>query len=144
MDNGSGTKFCRGLVETPLGMIHYKYTGSLASLLLNEHDDKDDSCCLPILAFHMSPRSTDEYTEVMPLLSKNSDPTASLALHVDDHHRRLTEMKKTKRSFRRRLVVAIDEPGYGDSDNPCRSCTLGEIADAYICVANHLGIQTLS
>jgi pimeloyl-ACP methyl ester carboxylesterase len=40
-----------------------------------------------------------------------------------------------------RLVVAIDELGYGQSDNPVRSCTLEEIADGALCVADSLGID---
>eukprot|EP00406_Dinophysis_acuminata_P035096 CAMPEP_0179374862 /NCGR_PEP_ID=MMETSP0797-20121207/87516_1 /TAXON_ID=47934 /ORGANISM="Dinophysis acuminata, Strain DAEP01" /LENGTH=294 /DNA_ID=CAMNT_0021090871 /DNA_START=84 /DNA_END=968 /DNA_ORIENTATION=- len=91
----------RGIVQTPLGGVHYVTSGSFESSLT------------PIVAFHMSPRSVDEYLEAMPLLSRDG-----------------------------RLVVAIDELGYGASDSPCRSCTLEEIADGALLVADHLGIQS--
>jgi len=61
----------------------------------------------------MSPRSVDEYREVMPLLSKNG-----------------------------RLVIAVDEFGYGASDNPNKSCTLEEIADAVLAVALSLYVKS--
>jgi len=91
----------RGIVQTPLGGVHYVTSGSFASELT------------PILAFHMSPRSTDEYKEAMVLLSAGG-----------------------------RLVVAIDELGYGCSDNPHESCTLEQIADGALLVANALGISS--
>jgi pimeloyl-ACP methyl ester carboxylesterase len=171
MDNSSNatcssTNFSRGLVETPLGMLHYKYTGSLPTASSSMFNDNDSAApnnnnnktktLLPILCFHMSPRSTDEYTEVMPLLSNPPAwllpvPGACRGRHVDARHRRLTEAAFTsttaessrheRQRQQQRLVVAIDEPGYGDSDNPRRSCTLDDIADAYIHVATHLGIQ---
>lgn len=90
----------RGIVQTPLGGVHYVTSGDFASPLT------------PIVAFHMSPRSVDEYTEAMPLLSHDG-----------------------------RLVVAIDELGYGNSDIPKRSCTLEEIAENALVVLEHLGIK---
>lgn len=97
----------RGLVPTPLGLIHYTATGG--------NDDGDGAKAkakngVPIVAFHMSPRSVDEYKEVQELSSD-------------------------------RLFVAMDEPGYGQSDNPPKSCTLDEIADCYLQVMDHLGIE---
>jgi len=67
----------------------------------------------PILAFHMNTRSVDEYREVMQLLSKNG-----------------------------RLVIAVDQFGYGASDNPKTSCTLEEIADAALAVALSLYVKS--
>ena len=94
----------RGLVSTPLGSLHYVATGSL-----------DSNALTPVLCFHMSPRSCDEYTEVQTILSSA------------DHGGR--------------LVIAIDEPGYGQSDNPTRSCSLDEIADCMLLVADALGVD---
>mmetsp|Transcript_25079 Transcript_25079/g.49095 ORF Transcript_25079/g.49095 Transcript_25079/m.49095 type:complete len:549 (-) Transcript_25079:60-1706(-) len=84
----------RGIIQTKLGGMHYVSSGNIRSKLT------------PILAFHMNPRSADEYREVMQLLSKDG-----------------------------RLVIAVDEFGYGASDNPNKSCTLEEIADAALAVA---------
>ena len=95
----------RGLVPTSLGLIHYTATGG--------GDDDDDAKAkngVPIVAFHMSPRSVDAYREVQDLSSD-------------------------------RLFVAMDEPGYGQSDNPNKSCTLNEIADCYLKVMDDLGID---
>lgn len=90
----------RGLVQTKLGAVHYVSSGSFHSKLT------------PILAFHMSPSSVDEFRMVRPILSKDG-----------------------------RLVVCIDELGYGCSDNPTRSCTLDEIAEGAMVVARKLRIK---
>jgi pimeloyl-ACP methyl ester carboxylesterase len=93
----------RALVQTPLGLIHYTATGG----------DDGDNGGVPIMAFHMSPRSADEFKEVQELSSSHNN----------------------------RLFVAIDEPGFGQSDIPNNSCTIDEIADCYLYVMDHLGID---
>ncbi|HEX5751565.1 MAG TPA: alpha/beta hydrolase [Archangium sp.] len=65
-----------------------------------------------LVCLHMSPRSVDEFRELQELLGSEE-----------------------------RRVVAIDELGYGASDNPDRSVTLEQLADAVMCVVEHLGIQ---
>ncbi|MBM7117255.1 alpha/beta hydrolase [Archangium primigenium] len=60
----------------------------------------------------MSPRSVDEFRELQELLGTEE-----------------------------RLVVALDELGYGASDNPDKSVTLEQLADTVMCVVEHLGIQ---
>jgi pimeloyl-ACP methyl ester carboxylesterase len=66
----------------------------------------------PILCFHADKRSSDEFLEVLPLLADTG-----------------------------RRVVAIDAPGCGWSDNPRKSCTIDDIADAFIKVADALLIE---
>ncbi len=65
-----------------------------------------------LVCLHMSPRSVDEFRELQELLGTEE-----------------------------RLVVAIDELGYGASDNPDKSVTLEQLADTVMCVVEHLGIQ---
>ncbi len=91
----------RGLALTPLGFVHYVAVGDGTSDMI------------PMVAFHMSPRSVDEYKEVMEACSL-----------MDDN----------------RLFLAMDEFGYGSSDNPSQSCTLDEIADCYKIVLDQLGV----
>lgn len=113
MASPSSTYFSRGLVPTPLGHIHYTSVGdhdaSNSNNSLNEHPEK-----IPIVGFHMSPRSVDEYKEIVTACSNSGDG---------------------------RFFVAVDEFGYGQSDNPSRSCTLDETADCFLTVLDHLGIQ---
>jgi len=68
----------------------------------------------PILCFHMSPRSSDEFREVLPLLASPNEN--------DDG----------------RVVIAFDLPGYGSSDNPTRSCTVDDVADACLQAADSI------
>lgn len=95
----------RGLVSTPIGMIHYVSIG----------EDSNDSSPPPLVAFHLSPRSVDEYKEVMEEVADCGS---------------------------KQLFIAMDEPGYGQSDIPKRSCTLDEIADAFLAVLDSLQVQT--
>uniref|UniRef100_A0A7S2IGQ8 AB hydrolase-1 domain-containing protein n=1 Tax=Helicotheca tamesis TaxID=374047 RepID=A0A7S2IGQ8_9STRA len=100
----------KGIISTSLGDVHYITTKSPN----NDDDQKSTkSKATPCLAFHMSPRSVDEYADAIPLLSKNND----------------------------RIVVAMDELGYGSSSNPKRSCTIDEMADAMLDVAHALQIE---
>lgn len=110
MASPSSTSFRRGLVPTPLGHVHYTSVGNND----NAAPSSSSSSSIPIVGFHMSPRSVDEYKEIMMACS-NSDEG--------------------------RYFVAMDEFGYGQSVNPSRSCTLDEIADCFLMVLDHLGIQ---
>eukprot|EP00547_Thalassionema_nitzschioides_P017047 CAMPEP_0194251530 /NCGR_PEP_ID=MMETSP0158-20130606/25585_1 /TAXON_ID=33649 /ORGANISM="Thalassionema nitzschioides, Strain L26-B" /LENGTH=89 /DNA_ID=CAMNT_0038988687 /DNA_START=71 /DNA_END=337 /DNA_ORIENTATION=+ len=74
----------RGMVPTSLGGIGY--------LICNGSSSSSSS--LPIFCFHGSPRSSDEFLEVLPLLAASSGG---------------------------RMVVALDTPGYGVSENPPQS-----------------------
>jgi len=91
-----------GMLQTKLGAVHYQV----------HSPSKSSSELAPVLAFHMSPRSTDEYAEAAPLISATG-----------------------------RLMVAIDELGYGRSSNPVRSCSIDEIADCGLAVADELGLK---
>ncbi len=66
----------------------------------------------PILCFHADSRSSDEYVELLPLLADTG-----------------------------RRVVALDMPGYGWSDNPQKSCSIDDIADAFLKVADSMLIE---
>jgi pimeloyl-ACP methyl ester carboxylesterase len=67
---------------------------------------------LPLVCLHMSPRSTDEYREIAALFASKG-----------------------------RRVIAVDEPGYGCSDNPSKDMTLQDVADTVLAVVNHLGLR---
>jgi pimeloyl-ACP methyl ester carboxylesterase len=105
------SKSVRGLIETPIGSIHYCMMGGSAVLAAKAERLASASVSAkpPILAFHMSPRSVDEFVD-------HSLPSDQ-------------------------LMVAFDEPGYGYSDNPNRSCTIDEIADNILYCADHLDIR---
>lgn len=87
----------RHFVRTSLGQVHYIDAGC----------SKD----IPVVMLHQTPRSTDEYAEVIPIVAK--------------HHR----------------VIAIDTPGYGSSDKPHRQPTVQEYAKALIEVLDSLSIR---
>jgi len=107
--------FRRGLVPTRLGSIHYTAVGG--STTKTTTTTSKDPPLLPIVGFHMSPRSVDEYKEIMTELQSSS----------------------TKSN---RLFVALDELGYGASDSPSQSCSLEEIADCFLTViVDHLKID---
>jgi pimeloyl-ACP methyl ester carboxylesterase len=90
----------RGMVKTRLGGVGYIISGGSRPALA------------PILCFHSSPRSSDEFRDVIPLLAAMG-----------------------------RRVVALDVPGYGISENPRQSCFLDDIADAFLQVADSLLIE---
>jgi pimeloyl-ACP methyl ester carboxylesterase len=90
----------KGMVKTALGAIGYVISESGKPALT------------PILCFHASPRCSDEFLEILPLLAATG-----------------------------RRVVALDVPGYGMSENPPRSCSIDDIADAFLEVADSLGIE---
>ena len=55
----------RGVVKTALGSIFYLMSDGRMSI--------EDNSKPPILCFHMSPRSSDEFKEVLPLLASSDD-----------------------------------------------------------------------
>lgn len=64
----------------------------------------------PVVCFHMDSRSSDEFVDILPLLAHTG-----------------------------RRVVAIDVPGYGGwSENPKKKCTIHDLADACLQVADSL------
>jgi len=86
----------RFFLDTPDGQIHYRVTGSgEPSLVL----------------LHQTPRSSDEYLDVMPLLAK------------------------------KRRVVAMDTIGYGDSDKPPKWYTIQGYAQTVIMLMDGLDIE---
>ena len=103
-------QFRRGLVPTKLGLVHYTAVGGDGC---GSGDNDSSNRLLPIVGFHMSPRSVDEYKEIMLECCNNN-----------------------------RLFVAMDEFGYGCSDNPNKSCTLDDIADCFVEVLDFLRINT--
>jgi pimeloyl-ACP methyl ester carboxylesterase len=105
----SPSPFRRGLVQTTLGKIHYTAVGT--------NNDQQTQRLLPIVAFHMSPRSVDEYKEVMECACRRRG---------DNNNNR--------------LFIAMDELGYGQSDIPNKACSLEEIADCFLTVLDHLGV----
>ena len=96
----------RGIIPTALGAIGYllcdgretqtQGNGGGESLVVDKP---------PIVCFHCSPRSSDEFLEALPLLAE-------------------------ARGNGGRLVIALDAPGYGVSSNPTRSCNVDQVADA--------------
>jgi len=84
----------RGFVDTPDGQIHYRTAGSGR----------------PVLLLHQTPRSSDEYRDVLPILG---------------------------REFR---AVAMDTIGYGDSHKPRGTCTIEDYADGARRFLDGLGI----
>ncbi|MEM9807891.1 MAG: alpha/beta hydrolase [Cyanobacteria bacterium P01_D01_bin.56] len=85
----------RAFLDTADGQIHYRIGGEGESLVL----------------LHMNPRSSDEYRELMPLLTQ--------------HYR----------------VIAMDAMGFGDSDKPPRLYSIADYANSVIALLDELGIQ---
>ncbi len=88
----------RGYADTPGGQVHYQIEGSGE----------------PILLLHSLGLSADEYTEIMPFLS------------------------------RRHRVVAPDFPGYGNSDIPAHAWHLDDYVRNIISFLDTLGIEKAS
>ena len=76
-DDGPYPKLHRSYASGPFGQVHYVFAGP-------QHDCDHT----PIVLLHQTPRSWDEYRELIPLLAA------------------------------RRFVVAMDTPGFGASDPP--------------------------
>ncbi|MDJ0703505.1 MAG: alpha/beta hydrolase [Leptolyngbyaceae cyanobacterium MO_188.B28] len=68
----------------------------------------------PLLLLHMTPRSSDEFRELMPILAQ------------------------------KRCVIAMDLMGLGDSDPPPRVYSVADYAKTVIALWDELGIQTCS
>jgi len=96
----------RGMAETFLGVIAYHIIE--AGPKWKNHQDHETIVCL-----HSSPRSSDEFKDIMPYIASKNENSS-------------------------RTVIAFDCPGYGHSENPLRSCTLEEIGTAYLCVLHKL------
>ncbi len=123
----------RGMVQTALGSIFYLLNDGRGFSANNTATNITEKP--PILCFHMSPRSSDEYLEVLPLLalgtSQIGDNDGSVEMdELDD--------------FGGRVVIAFDIPGYGASENPPRSCTIDEISDAFLMAADSILSETTS
>eukprot|EP00537_Pseudo-nitzschia_pungens_P014599 CAMPEP_0172409686 /NCGR_PEP_ID=MMETSP1061-20121228/76493_1 /TAXON_ID=37318 /ORGANISM="Pseudo-nitzschia pungens, Strain cf. pungens" /LENGTH=334 /DNA_ID=CAMNT_0013145847 /DNA_START=283 /DNA_END=1287 /DNA_ORIENTATION=- len=106
----------RGMVQTALGSMFYLLSDGRTA-------NSTNSTKSPILCFHMSPRSSDEYLEVLPLLAAPDGTEASGDDNDDETGR---------------VVIAFDLPGYGASENPTRSCTMDEISDACLEAADSI------
>ena len=83
-----------GYVATPAGQVHYAECGAGA----------------PIICLHQTPRSLDEYREILPILG--------------DRHR----------------AIAMDTPGMGNSAPPAGEATIEAYADAALALADALGL----
>lgn len=93
-----GLRIKRGFLDTDHGQLLYRTVGSGEALLL----------------LHMSPRSSNEFLELMPLLATD------------------------------RQVIAMDMMGFGDSDTPPESYTMADYAQDAIALLNTLNIPTAS
>jgi pimeloyl-ACP methyl ester carboxylesterase len=91
-------KIQRAFLDTEDGQIHYRIGG--------EGD--------PLLLLHMTPRSSDEFRELMPLLAQN------------------------------RCAIAMDLMGLGDSDKPPRVYSVADYAKTAIALLDELGINKTS
>lgn len=89
------TTIKRAFLDTPDGQILYRICGEGEALIM----------------LHRSPRSSDEFTAIIPILAQN------------------------------RLVIAMDLMGYGDSDPPPRNYSLEDYAHTIVLLLDELGIQ---
>ncbi len=87
----------RRLFDSPLGHVHYVEDGPA--------DGR------PLILMHQTPRSVDEYADVMPLLA--------------EHLR----------------VIAFDNPGYGCSDRPQTQPSIADYATVALALMDHLGLD---
>ncbi len=86
----------RAFLDTAQGQIHYRTAGAGR----------------PVLLLHQTPRSSDEYRDVIPLLAR--------------------ELR----------VVAMDTIGYGDSYKPARTSTIEDYAAGALALLDGLGIPS--
>ena len=86
----------RAFLDTPDGQIHYVTAGAGR----------------PVLLLHQTPRSWDEYRDVIPLLAVE------------------------------RRVVAMDTIGYGESCKPARRCDIEDYGRGAIALLDGLGIRS--
>ena len=87
----------RRFLDTPDGQIHYVTAGAGR----------------PVLLLHQTPRSWDEYREVIPILA------------------------------RERRVIAMDTIGYGESYKPDRRCDIEDYARGAVALVDGLGIGSI-
>ncbi|MDH6198119.1 pimeloyl-ACP methyl ester carboxylesterase [Mycobacterium frederiksbergense] len=85
-----------GYADTPLGQLHYAEAGSGG---------------IPVIALHQTPRSHDEFAELLPLLGP--------------HHR----------------IVAMDMYGFGQSAKPQGPQTIQQYASGVLALADSLGLD---
>ncbi len=88
----------RHFFSTPLGEVHFVDAGTTDGV--------------PVVLLHQTPRSVDEFAELIPILAT------------------------------RHRVIALDNPGYGCSDTPPRQPTVEEYADTVVALLDHLGIPS--
>ncbi|MEM3387458.1 MAG: alpha/beta hydrolase [Nitrososphaerales archaeon] len=88
----------RGFVDTAEGQIHYR----------------EDGVGKPVLLLHQTPRSSDEYLDVLPIIGQR-------------YH-----------------AIAMDTIGFGDSYKPKKSCSIEDYAQGVITFLNHIGIEKAS
>mmetsp|Transcript_7075 Transcript_7075/g.8186 ORF Transcript_7075/g.8186 Transcript_7075/m.8186 type:complete len:184 (+) Transcript_7075:52-603(+) len=117
----------RGMVQTALGSIFYLLNDGKIPSANTDTSNSNIAGKTPILCFHMSPRSSDEYLEVLPLLAAGTSP-------IGDDGTTTTEQD----AISGRVVIAFDIPGYGASENPPRSCTIDEISDVILMAADSI------
>jgi pimeloyl-ACP methyl ester carboxylesterase len=101
----------RGMVKTAVGAVGYLLCqGRQEQATITQQQPQQPPLLLaPVLCFHCSPRSSDEYLELLPLLASTG-----------------------------RNVIAFDVPGYGISENPSKSCSTDDIADAFLEAADQV------
>ena len=85
-----------GYADTPLGQLHYAEAGSGGT---------------PVICLHQTPRSYDEFAELMPL--------------VGPHHR----------------IIAMDMYGFGQSAKPEGPQTIEQYASGALHLADALGLE---
>ncbi|HSN54257.1 MAG TPA: alpha/beta hydrolase [Candidatus Sulfomarinibacteraceae bacterium] len=90
------TSTSRHFFASSLGAVHYVDAGPREGA--------------PLVLLHQTPRSIDEYRDVIPVLAAE------------------------------RRVVAVDMPGYGCSDVPDHQPSVEEYADTVVALLDHLGI----
>jgi pimeloyl-ACP methyl ester carboxylesterase len=93
----AGNKMKRHLVDTRMGQVHCVVAGSGPGA--------------PLLLLHQTPRSIDEFAEVIPLLARS------------------------------RRVIAMDTPGYGGSDPVAGQPTVADYAGVAVQVLDALGVE---
>ena len=88
----------RAFLDTPEGQVHYVTEGSGE----------------PLLLLHMTPRSTELYRDIIPVLAKT------------------------------RQVIAMDTIGYGESFKPQRQHSIEDFASAVVRLLDSLNIRRTS
>ncbi len=91
----------RAFFDTPMGQVHYVDTGPAGAAVGGD----------PIVLLHQTPRSVDEFADVIPRLAAE--------------HR----------------VLAIDNPGYGCSDRPAEPPDVEDYAAVVVALLDHLGLE---